>query len=122
MNGNRFLADTNIFIYLLNKHPALEPLLESEWFSSFITEIELLGKPSITQTEIKGVKGVLSICRKVPHGDSINNVAISLKQQYNIKVPDALIAATALDMQIPLLTFDKGFIRIKELDLVLLER
>jgi len=36
-------------------------------------------------------------------------------------VPDALIAATAIEQKIPLLTFDKDFIRVKEVDLVLLE-
>ena len=121
MNGNKFLADTNTFIYLLDKHPVLEPLLESEWFFSFINEIELLGKPEITQLEIKHVKGVLAVCTKVVHAEVINELTITLKQQYKIKQPDALIAATALHLALPLLTFDKGFTRIKELDLVLLE-
>ena len=107
MSGNQFLADTNAFIYLLDRHPMLEPLLESEWFFSFITEIELLGKPEITQSEIKQVKGVLAVCTKVVHGEAINELTISLKQQYKIKLPDALIAATALHQQIPLLTFDR---------------
>jgi predicted nucleic acid-binding protein len=74
MSGNRFLADTNTFIYLLNKHPVLEPLLESEWFFSFITEIELLGKPGITPKEIKEVKGVLEVCNKIVHVEPINQL------------------------------------------------
>ena len=121
MNGNRFLADTNCFIYLLDKHPSLQYLLESEWVFSFITEIELLGKPGILQSEIKNINGLLSICIKAPHTDSINKTAIQLKQQYKMKVPDALIAATAIEQKIPLLTFDKDFIRIKEVDLILPE-
>lgn len=121
MSGNRFLADTNTFIYLFSRHPLLEPLLESEWFFSFITVIELLGKPEITQSEIKQIKGVLAVCTKVAHIEAINELTISLKQRYRIKLPDALIATTALQQQIPLLTFDKGFTRIKELDVVLLE-
>ncbi|MBD0286448.1 MAG: hypothetical protein ICV79_13630 [Flavisolibacter sp.] len=32
-----------------------------------------------------------------------------------------MIAATALHLRIPLLTFDAGFTRVKELDMVLLE-
>jgi hypothetical protein len=59
MNGNRFLADTNTFIYLLDKHPSLQPLLESEWVYSFITEIELLGKPGITSQEVKKINGIV---------------------------------------------------------------
>ncbi len=121
MNGNRFLADTNTLIYLLDQHPSLQPVLESEWVYSFITEIELLGKLGITPEEIKEINSLLSICIKSPHTESINKPAISLKQLYSIKVPDALIAATAIEQKIPLLTFDKDFIRVKEVDLVLLE-
>jgi predicted nucleic acid-binding protein len=121
MNGNRFFADTNTFIYLLDKHPSLQPLLESEWVYSFITEIELLGKPGITSQEVKKINGLLSVCIKSPHTESINKTAISLKQFYRMKVPDALIAAAAIEQKIPLLTFDKDFIKIKEVDLVLLE-
>jgi predicted nucleic acid-binding protein len=121
MNGNRFLADTNTFIYLLDKHPSLQPLLESEWVYSFITEIELLGKPGITSQEVKKINGLLSVCIKSPHTESINKTAISSKQLYRMKVPDALIAAAAIEQKIPLLTFDKDFIKIKEVDLVLLE-
>jgi len=121
MNGNRFLADTNTFIYLLNKHPALQPLLESEWLYSFITEIELLGKPGISSKEIEKVQGLLSVCIKAPHTEAINSTAISLKQNYKMKVPDAIIAATAIEQKVPLLTFDKDFAKVREVDLVLLE-
>ena len=121
MNGNRFLADTNTLIYLLDKHPALQPLLESEWLFSFITEIELLGKPGITSSEVKQVRSLLSACIKVPHTEAINLTAIVLKQSYKIKIPDAIIASTAIEQKVPLLTFDKGFARIREVDLVLLD-
>ncbi len=70
MNGNRFLADTNTLIYLLDQHPSLQPVLESEWVYSFITEIELLGKPGITPEEIKEINSLLSICIKSPHTES----------------------------------------------------
>ena len=121
MNGNSFLADTNSFIYLLDKHPSLQPLLESEWLYCFITEIELLGKPGITEKEVKEIKNMLSVCLLLPHTDDVNSVAIFLRQQYQTKIPDALIAATAIHYNLPLLTFDKDFIRIKELDVILPE-
>lgn len=121
MSGHKYLADTNTLIFLLHKHPAIQPLLESEWHFSFITEIELLGKPGITTSEIKNVRNLLAICTKIEHTERINQLTISLKQQHKIKVPDALIAATALYQNLPLLTFDKGFTQIKSLDVVLLE-
>ena len=120
MNG-RYFADTSTFIYLLDKHPALQLLLESEWVYSFITEIELQSKPNIKLEEIVVVKEVLSACKKVIHIDAINEITIDLKRKYRIKLPDALIAASAIMLGIPLLTFDKGFSKIKELDLILLK-
>jgi predicted nucleic acid-binding protein len=44
-----------------------------------------------------------------------------LKKKYSIKLPDAIIAATAIWYKIPLITADKGFEKIEELELILLE-
>ncbi|WP_434981603.1 PIN domain-containing protein [Daejeonia sp. YH14] len=46
---------------------------------------------------------------------------IRLKRKYNIKLPDAIIASTSLVYGIPLVTADKGFSKIEELDLILIE-
>ena len=46
---------------------------------------------------------------------------IQLKRNYQIKLPDAIIAATSITNKVPLISDDTGFSKIKELDLVLLE-
>jgi predicted nucleic acid-binding protein len=109
MNGNSFLADTNTFISLLNKKPSVQSFLESDWSFSFITEIELLGKPGIKSDEVKNIRTLLNICQKLVHVEPVNHLTITLKQQYKIKLPDAIIAATAIHYHLPLLTFDKAF-------------
>ncbi|WP_409024996.1 PIN domain-containing protein [Flavobacterium sp.] len=53
--------------------------------------------------------------------DDIKLQTIKLKQKYTIKLPDAIIASTSILFQIPLITSDKGFKNIAELDLILLE-
>lgn len=121
MSGFNYLADTNTFIYLLNRHPALQNLLEVEWYFFFITEIELLGKTGISNAEVKKVQALLDTCTKIIHSEEINKLTIRIRREHKIKLPDALIAATALYTQLPLLTFDKGFTQIKSLDLVLLQ-
>lgn len=121
MNGDRYLADTNAFIYLLQKHPSLKSLLHVEWMYSFITEIELLGKPGIKPAELKLIRTVLKTATKIPHNQDINELAISLKQRHIIKTPDAIIAATALANGLPLLTADTGFMKIKSLNILLIE-
>ncbi len=121
MNGHKYLADTNAYIFLLDKHPALKPLLDTEWSYSFISEIELKGKLGISSNELRNINELLSTCIKVPYLEEINRITIDLKQKFRIKTPDAIIAATSLYRKIPLITFDKGFTSIKSLDLVLLE-
>ncbi|SER39661.1 hypothetical protein SAMN04488023_108132 [Pedobacter rhizosphaerae] len=44
MNGIKYVADTNCFIYLLEENPLLLPFAEEVWAFSYITEIELLSK------------------------------------------------------------------------------
>ncbi|MBY0433158.1 MAG: PIN domain-containing protein [Cyclobacteriaceae bacterium] len=89
MNGRRYLADTNAFIYLLKKESAIAPLLDSEWYFSFVTEIELLGKPRITEKEINQLRNLLSVAHKLAHSDEISEKAIKLRQRYALKTPDA---------------------------------
>mgnify|MGYP003350379093 CR=1 FL=1 len=100
---------------------SLSTLIHAEWTYCFITEVELLGKPGIKADEQRIVRQVLSVAAKAAHTQAINEVAISLKQKQSIKTPDTLIAATALMHGLPLLTADKGFTKIKSLDIVLIE-
>lgn len=51
----------------------------------------------------------------------IKELAIKLKQKYRLETPDATIAATAIQQKLTLLTVDKYFQKIKELDLILIE-
>ena len=50
----------------------------------------------------------------------IKKISIELKQKQKIKLPDAVIAATAIYLDIPLLTYGSGFEKIKSLNLLLL--
>jgi len=53
--------------------------------------------------------------------NEIKNIAIELRQQAKIKTPDAVIAATSIYLRLPLITSDKGFKSIKNLELILLD-
>lgn len=44
-------------------------------------------------------------------------LAISLRKKYSLKIPDLIIAATAISMDIPLVTTDTGFKQITELEI-----
>ena len=53
--------------------------------------------------------------------ETIKNIAINIKQATALKTPDAIIAATAIKYQLPLLTADKAFRKVHDLNLFLLE-
>ena len=121
MSSGKYVADTNAFLMLLAEQPSIESKLDNHWYFHFITEIELLGKPGITPREIGSIKGLLKICTKIRHNESIGLLAIALRQKFRLKVADALIAATSIYSEMPLLTYDRDFARIGSLKVVLLE-
>ena len=83
---------------------------------SFITRIELLGFPKITQQEINGIESVLSIMQYIPLTTEIEDRAITLSRKYRLKIPDAIIAATAKCLNLELLTLDRQLMnRMKEI-------
>jgi predicted nucleic acid-binding protein len=50
----------------------------------------------------------------------IKQIAINIRQNTRVKLPDALIAATALQQNLTLVTADRGFSKIADLDLLLI--
>ncbi|WP_084163984.1 PIN domain-containing protein [Olivibacter sitiensis] len=46
---------------------------------------------------------------------------IQIKRKYKIKLPDTIIASTSLVYGVPLVTADKGFSKLEELDLILID-
>jgi predicted nucleic acid-binding protein len=120
--GSRLLVDTNLLIFLLDgNHLATEMLQDKVLYYSFITEIELLGLFDITLPQKKFIEKFLSNLIKIGYSDKIEKTTIALKQKKKIKVPDAIIAATALVYDLPLITADKGFKSINELECILFE-
>ncbi len=121
MSGTKFLADTNILLYILDANESVGAFLEDEMYVSEITVIELLGLKGITPKQLKIRKALLENCTVIYLNDAIRNMAISMKQNRIIKVPDAIIAATAMQMGMTLLTADKGFKKLQDLPLLLIE-
>ena len=120
MNGIDFLADTNFLIYLLEGRPEAALFADYSFAVSFITEIELLGQVGLSTDDAKLIRNLLDNCVVIDLSPIIKEKAISLKQIRKIKLPDALIAATAQHFMLTLLTADVGFRGISELDVILL--
>lgn len=116
MSGNSFLIlDTNIVLYHLGGR-LLKPLAKKQYIISIITEIELLSYPSIKAEENKIIQNFVNQITIVELKNSIKSETILLRKKYNLKVPDAIIAATALKLDVPLLTNDKKLLSILEIE------
>jgi predicted nucleic acid-binding protein len=122
MNGNSFILDTNIVLYLLSGNTTIaETVDEANIYISFITQLELLGYKGITQKELQKIRAFLSECTVIDINDEIKKNTIAIKQKFNAKLPDSIIAATSQFLSIPLLTADKGFSKMTNVSILLYE-
>ncbi len=123
MNGNNILIDTNIAIYLLGGDRSLAEVLNGKKiYVSFITQLELLGYSGISEKQKHQIENMLDYCVVIDINNRIKSEVLKLKKNYSIKLPDCIIAATALYLDLPLITSDKGFNKIDELNLMLYEK
>lgn len=114
MSGSEFLLDTNFILGMLKGTPAVvdliqrEQLLAGQCAYSAITRMELLGYPGITRAEDELIRNRLAMFAYLPVDRAVEDRAIELRRSRRVKLPDALIAATAITHGLRLLTFDVG--------------
>ena len=100
------LLDTNINIYACK--PGGEWLLtwtnDPETAIASVTRIESLGFAGISPEEHDAIRGFLATSLNYALDDEIIEKAISLRQQMKMSLGDAIIAATALEYDLPLVT------------------
>ncbi len=119
MSGNSLLIDTNIALYLLDGDTDLVEILDGQdVYISIISELELLGYQGISEAEKLKVKAFLNNCIIIELNQTIKDLTIELKQAHRIKLPDAIIAATSKYLNIPLISADRGFEKIDDLQFV----
>jgi predicted nucleic acid-binding protein len=122
MSGISLFVDTNILIDLSEGKNQISNYLDGNTIHiSVITEIELLGWPKITQTHKDFFNKLIKDCHVTELSQPVKDLTIELKQKHKIKLPDAVIAASALFLDIPLLTRDVSFEKIKSLNLLIIE-
>lgn len=118
MSGNKYLLDTNFILGILKSDPLVlvelssRPLHVGECAYSAITRMELLGFHGITRKEESLIRQKLDRLTYLPLTGNIENIVIDLRQTRKIKLPDAIIAATALSSGIELLTLDQHLLSV----------
>ena len=119
-----FLFDSNVFIYHLNgtlgaygQSLLKQGLVEGGAFS-VISRIEVLGFRQST-AELEKASRLFSGLNQIELNTQIVAQTIALRQLRKIKIPDALIAASALYWGLPLVTHNsRDFQWITELKLI----
>lgn len=122
MNGIDFLADTNFLIHFNQGNSIVEPFVDYNFAVSFITEIELLGAFSIPKIQRGQFKDLINDCFVIEMDYKIKTKCIEIRNKYKLKIPDAIIAASAIVFNLPLITSDKEFEKVKELDLIFIKK
>ena len=116
-----FIADTNFLVYVHEGNQKIMPFMNYNFGISFISEVELLGYNGITKTEETKLKQLINDSFVVEWNSKLKEQTIALRKKYTIKLPDAIVAATSIIYSLPLVTADKGYSKIEELDLILIE-
>ncbi len=113
MNGPEFLLNTNVVIGLLDgREPARDLIRErnaplARCAVSQITWMELLSFPALTAADQSQIELLLSAMMVILLNERIEAEAIALRRQTRLKLPDAIIAATAKVCGLTLLTLDE---------------
>ena len=120
--GKGYLADTNTVIdYLENKLPekGIKIIDEVEMQFSVITRMELLSWGNASEMQLRFLRDFIDVSTVFNLSEDIILKTIEIRKLYRIKLPDAIIAATAVFNNFTLLTRNlKDFKNIVELDSV----
>lgn len=103
---NKYLIDTNILIDAqMKKLPEkgikfLTDIINQDFTVSFITYIEFLGYKDISQA----IKDFITMADVIEINKTIIDTCITLRKTQSIKLPDAIIAATAIVFNLVLIS------------------
>jgi hypothetical protein len=123
MNGDKFVIATNIILYILSGDKIISKYLyRQNLYTSIICEIELLSFPDLDSKNEEQIKNFLREFRIISIDELIKEQTISLRKAYSLKLHDSIIAATAISLDLPLITSDKQFKKIKELQIDFYEK
>lgn len=109
-NSNKYLLDSNTIIdYLEGKLPStalnkLDRIVDQKAKISVITQIEILGWKDASPEQLKLPSEFVDDAIVLELTSDVVNKTIRIRQQCKIKLPDAIIAASALVHDLTLLT------------------
>jgi predicted nucleic acid-binding protein len=125
MAMKRFLLDTNAIIdYVAGILPVkaitwLDSIVDTEAAMSIINQIEILGFNPDNPADMIPFEELVATLEILSLNDTVAKSTIDLRKSYKIKLPDAIIAATALTHGLSLVSRNKAdFQKIPNLTLI----
>ena len=125
---NNYIFDTDILINHLRQYENIEIIIEELnlpndsqfYYISAITKLEVLSGKSINKSKFRAEADLLlDQFKQIEIDDSIIELASKLRREGEIKLADAIIAATAINREFTLITRNiKHFRNISKLDLL----
>ncbi|MEH1852640.1 MAG: type II toxin-antitoxin system VapC family toxin [Nostoc sp.] len=117
MSGNRYVLDTNAIVALLQGNSQLIQLLQdADWIGvSVISQIEFLAFSGLSQEDCQLFEQFLQrveVVNLVASDAVLIKKIIEIRQQYRLKLPDAIIAAMAIQNSASLVTADQEFAKV----------
>jgi predicted nucleic acid-binding protein len=108
MSGNKGLLDSNVIIDISKGNLSTESIIKDYdyLYTSIISYVETLGYQFTDEEEKELVLEVLKQVEIVDLNKTIADIAIQYRQRRKIKLPDALVLATAKYLDADLLTSD----------------
>lgn len=115
----KYLLDSNALIYAARPdaiHLPFRPWTKRpDAAISAISRLEVLGFTRLSAADIRAFAAMFLLLPQLPITGEVLDEAVKIRQQFRIKTPDAIVAATALVHRLTLVTADRGFRRVSGL-------
>ena len=97
MNGKKLLIDSNVIIYASKGLINIDNILSSydDFYISIITYMEVMGFDFENEKEFTNVKKLLGYFKLINVNIELAEIVINIRKKRKIKLPDAIILATA---------------------------
>lgn len=122
----KLFLDTNAIISLFKENNLVvsEVNIADEVFISIINELEFKSFLNLTSNDkalFDDFASMIIVLDLQPSNIVLKNKIIEIRNKYRLKLPDAIVAASAVVHDALLLTADKDFKKVKELQLKIIE-
>jgi predicted nucleic acid-binding protein len=111
---NKVVFDANILILLskdeIDSEKFANTFCRSKWLVSIVTKLEVLSKPQLGTADRQFLLGFLSKCKIVNLSRKIASETIQFRSLNKRKLPDSIVAATAVVSKATLISNDSDLL------------